>query len=510
MARIIKTHELTPTTLKSSTDRHHIYNGLDSCVTFEIFQSLSALLDPVSRATYEFSKALQGPILEMNLRGVLVDRAEAAKLIKEYTHDVDRLRRQLDRIIKESGITDRKWYGAKGSPSPDTLKYIFYEVLGLPPIRKRNTKGGFSPTVNREALERLRAYMVAEPIVNHILLMRDFGKRISLLSTDIDGDNRIRTSFNIAGTTTGRLASSNSDFGTGTNLQNIERRLRRVFIADPGMIFANIDLEQADARNVGAICLELFNDPTYLDACESGDLHTAVCRLAWPDLPWTDDRKANRQIADQICYRDLTYRDMAKKLGHGTNYLGTPATMAKHTKVPIPQIAMFQQRYFQAFPAILKWHLWVRQELAARGYLTTLMGRRRYFFGNRQDDDTLREAVAYAPQSMTADQIDTALLNVWRKGLADPLLQVHDSLLLQFPAHENRIPALMECFKVPIMIRGREFIVPAEAKVGWNWADVEYNKAGEAAGNFDGLKKYSTNDSRKRQPALSLMDRVLY
>src|SRR6516165_6883191 len=85
-------------------------------------------------------------------------------------------------------------------------------------------------------------------------------------------------------------ASLLSDFGTGTNLQNIEDRLRSVFVADKGMKFAYVDLEQAESRLVGAIEWNLFRDGTYLDACESGDLHTSVCRLAWGSaVNWTGD-----------------------------------------------------------------------------------------------------------------------------------------------------------------------------------------------------------------------------
>jgi len=78
----------------------------------------------------------------------------------------------------------------------------------------------------------MEAYLIARPIVGHIKAMRDLGKKVSVLKTEIDPDGRIRTSYNIGGTTTGRLSSSFSEFGTGTNLQNIEESLRSVFIAD--------------------------------------------------------------------------------------------------------------------------------------------------------------------------------------------------------------------------------------------------------------------------------------
>jgi DNA polymerase I-like protein with 3'-5' exonuclease and polymerase domains len=135
---------------------------------------------------------------------------------------------------------------------------------------------------------------------SHILALRDIAKKIGVLKTSIDPDGRMRTSYNIAGTTTGRFSSSLSDFGTGGNLQNLEERLRRPFVADPGMKFAYIDLEQAESRLVGAIEWNLFGDGRYLDACESGDLHTSVCRLAWTELPWTEILKEIERLLTNL------------------------------------------------------------------------------------------------------------------------------------------------------------------------------------------------------------------
>src|SRR5215467_12315958 len=97
------------------------------------------------------------------------------------------------------------------------------------------------------------------------------------LKTEIDHDGRMRTSYNIAGTNSGRFSSSLSEFGTGGNLQNIEEGLRSVFIADDGMKLANFDAEQGESRIVGAIEWCLFHDGKYLDVCESEDIHTIVC-----------------------------------------------------------------------------------------------------------------------------------------------------------------------------------------------------------------------------------------
>lgn len=513
MARIIRTETINDPArdLSSQDDREWVYNGLDCCVTLEVLNNISPMLNNQTRATYEFSKSLQAPILDMSMRGLLVDLQRRDEVLTLYRKQIADVSEQLTAIVSDGiGVKDLNWR------SPAQLKTLFYKVLGCKEIKKRNANGVFAPTVNREALERLQSYYYAEPICIRLLALRDIDKKRQFLETEIDSDNRIRSNFNIAGTNTGRLASSLSDFGTGTNLQNVDRDLRSVFIADPGMKFANIDLEQADARNVGAICWELFIEKygeeyagAYLNACESGDLHTTVCSMAWNELPWTQDRKANRVLADQIAYRNLSYRDLAKKLGHGTNYFGTPPTMAKHSKVQREAIELFQEKYFKAFPAIGRphrglnlddrqsWHKWVEMQIKTTQTITTLYGRERLFFGLPTDQSTLREAIAFAPQSMTAEQINIGLLNIWRANLCQLLVQVHDSILVQYPEHLEDIivPQLLSLIRAPLSLsRDRDFYVPSDCKTGWNWGDLSNT-------NPLGLKKYKGGDDRKRGPA---------
>ena len=490
----------------SSTEQHWLYNGLDACLTHEIFGVIKDQLDDTTRATYEFEKALQGPVLEMRLRGVLVDQERRTSVITEYASQLQRLEEQLTKIISDGlGLHEFNWR------SPKQLLDLFYGVLALPPIKKRNSKGIYAPTADRDALERLDVHFVAQPIISHILALRDIGKKIGVLRTEIDGDGRMRTSYNIAGTSTGRFSSSLGDFGTGTNLQNIESRLRSVFIADPGFKFAYIDLEQAESRLVGAIEWNLFHDGKYLDACESGDLHTAVCRLAWTDqLHWTGVLATDRGLAEQPFYRQHSYRHMAKVLGHGTNYNGKPFTMAKHTKLDQKLIAEFQAKYFAAFPAHRQWHANVAQELWTNGYLTSLSGRRRWFFGRRNDDATIREAIAFDPQGSVGDILNRGMLAVWRLNRVQLLLQIHDAILVQYPEEQepDLIPLLLKTIQIPIPLKhNRTLTIPAEAKVGWNWGEFD------AVKNPDGLAKFSNSrpDTRRRSaaPKTSLLDRVI-
>lgn len=501
--KIFDTQHLDENTMKmlSVDEAAHIYNGLDCCVTAEIFTQLSEQLttEPENvQQTYRMSCAKLAPIMEMSLRGTRIDEGARQQTIKELEKELSILDGRFQRIMREVFGGEINWR------SPTQLKGLFYTSLGIKEVKKRNTKGQYTATVNREALEHFDRYLYARPIARFILVMRDINKQLGFLKTEIDKDQRIRCSYNIAGTNTGRLASSMSDFGTGTNLQNVNRKLRYPFVADPGMYLVNVDLEQADGRNVGAICHELFFETqgpqfasTYLDACESGDLHTLVCNSAWPDLEWPEDRKEWKKFCDGlIAHGQDSYRQLAKKLGHGTNYYGTPRTMAKHAHVPTKIIETFQQRYFQQFPCITAWHNQVISQVQETGTITTLFGRRRMFFGRGNDQSTWRKAIAYAPQSMTGEQIDRGLLQVWRAFPQVQLLnQVHDSILFQVPYSEatDLIPEVLKTMQVTLELKGgRQFTVPLEAAGGWNWGYMDEKKNE----NIYGLKKWTGSEKR--------------
>ena len=384
--KIIRTHEMNPESL-SEFERDMVYNGLDCCVTLDVYDGLRPQLDNITAATYNFSKALQAPTLEMKIRGVLVDQARKAAVVDEYYEIMERVEANLLRIVYEGvGMANFNYRSTKD------LATLFYDELGISPIRKSGR-----PTVDRGAREKLEIYPVAEQLVKHINLLTELGDKISVLKTAIDDDGRIRTSYNIAGTSTGRFSSSISEFGTGGNLQNVEESLRSIFIADSGYKFCKADAKSGESFCVGAIEWNLFKDGRYLDACESGDPHTAVARIMWPNLEWTGNLKLDKSIAETPYYRHYTYRFMCKKLGHGSNYGGKPQTLAEQAKVELDLVRQFQPKYFEAFPAHQRWQAHVDETLRKKGYLISLMNRKRWFFGRRSDPSTLREAIAYIP-----------------------------------------------------------------------------------------------------------------
>lgn len=499
--KIIDTSTLTQESLPglSPTTREWVYNGLDTCVTLEVLEALLPQLDNLSSAVYSFSRELQAPVLEINMRGLLVDLEERDKLCRKYEQQIEQVEQNLYRIIRE-GVG---WDGMTKWNSPGQMGTLLYEVMGLPEQKQKGKR-----TTNRDALEKLASqYFDAEPIINHALFLRDKIKKVQVLRTRVDPDGRLRTSVNIAGTDTGRFSSSFSEFGaSGGNLQNIEEALRRIFIADRGMKFAYIDKEQAESRAVGAICWNLFRASRYLDACESGDLHTSVARLAWREIEWTGDLKQDKVLAEEPFYRQHSRRHMAKVLGHGTNYDGQPWTMRQHTKIDLQAIKQFQALYLgEAFPEIPEWHNWTRKTLWQDGFLINLLGRRRWFFGRRNEGETQRKAIAYNPQGSVADILNRDMLAVWRLGIVQLMLQIHDAILIQYPEEKEDeiIPQVLAAMRTEVPLEGgRSLLIPNDVQVGWNWGK-------QSKENPDGLVKYRGSDPRKRErfPSSNILDR---
>lgn len=511
--------------------REWIYNGLDGCLTHEIWGELKPQLTARPSMTvdglryfesevYDFARTMQAPLSDMMRTGLKIDDYARGRLIDSIAKEQVKLKARLQKLIFEGLEVNAELHPwikdfNVNSISPPTInapkggqvQRLFYDFLALPIVQGDTGK----PSVDRDALEKLENYPDAQPFCAILLALRDIKKNLEDLRFDLDADGRIRTTLSIAGTKTGRLSSYKATSGTGRNLQNVDPIMRHIYCADKGRKLAYIDLEQAEARIVAAIVWSLFGDSAYLDACEGSDLHSTVAAMTWPFIK-------NREDAEQIFYRNFTYRFTSKKLSHGSSYYGKPRQLSRETTIPVKMVEEFQDKFFAAFPGIRRWHAWTSQQLAMQGFLVSMMGRKRWFMGRADDDSTLREAIAYDPQNSIAELLNRGLFRLWYKSKTDAtnypircLLQVHDAVLLDMPEDIDEsvlLPRLIETIVTPITIRHgdlrRELIIPAAAQVGWNWSDAsEQNKDGLV--DFDPEKP----DHRIRQQSDQLHFAVL-
>ncbi len=359
--------------------------------------------------------------------------------------------------------------------SPQQLGAVLFGELHLPGGKK--TKSGYSTEAS--VLEGLRSSF---PIVKLILEYRQLAK---LRSTYIDAlpalvdpeTGRLHTTFNQAATATGRLSSSEP------NLQNIPirgelgKQVRQAFVAPPGCLLVGADYSQVELR----ILAHLSQDERLTAAFrEDKDIHAAT---------------ASEVFAVPIAEVTPDMRRVAKVVNFGIVYGMSEYGLEQATELSRGDAARFIAAYFDRYPGVKSYLESTRRKARERGYVETLMGRRRYIpeldASNRQVREAAeRMAINMPVQGTAADIIKVAMVNLQRemdeRGLKSRLiLQVHDDLLLEAPREEaDQAAALLR----DVMCGAVKLTVPlkVDVKAGRNWGEMEL--AGyrvETQGSFD-------------------------
>lgn len=306
-----------------------VYNGFDVTLTREIYDNLKGQLkEGTTKRVYDFERAMMGPALIMMRRGLKVDLGRRDAMLDKYRPRVEALAGMRKVRRRGGGSTFEFTENASQlqelvlafrkdrlNPFSTTeLKKFFYEDLRVPLIWKFD-KGVKKIAMDGDALEKIRDTIPrAAPFAEIILRIRDLEKDITVLESGVDADGRMRFNLNVAGTETGRWSSNRSIFAkTGTQAQNIKKDLRSIFVADDGYLMVACDQQSAESYAVGY----LSGDENYIRLCQTGDVHTGVAKMIWPELPWTGDPKKDKALAEQPYYKHHSRRFMCKKAGHG-------------------------------------------------------------------------------------------------------------------------------------------------------------------------------------------------
>jgi DNA polymerase I-like protein with 3'-5' exonuclease and polymerase domains len=495
-----------PTGLDSYTT-YQAYNVLDSAVTAQLCPIMLDKLNDNHKITYARERRVLALCLELSTKGLPIEQISLAELL--YVLEKDE-RRSLHRLHQYCEAVDARPINPRSSVD---VPWLFYEHLGLPAVYEydRKTKQR-KVTSDIKALEKLRDnYPIAIPLVNAILAVREASKMASVFKRGLEPTASVlRCNFTPTGTETGRLSSQQNPYGRGTNAQNLTDRVRQVICAPDGYAILNLDLKTAESIAVGF----LSGCRAYIDACFGGDLHTAVTRMTWPGMAWTGDLKQDRALAETIGYRHFTWRDLAKREGHATNYYGTPTGIAQQVKIPKPLVEEFQRGYLSAFIEISEWHLDVIARIQQDGIIITPLNRERRFWGRPDDAATHREAIAFAPQSLVGDVMNEGLYEVQRwllqqcrearvflgRGkrllpfkptVADLRAQVHDAgvFLVPIEALDTIAPMVQSKLQFPVDFGDLgAMIIPSDMMVGKRW-----NKAPKSGGEQymrEGLKDW--------------------
>lgn len=494
-----------------------LYNFKDSAVTEEVDRAIEPVLAkyPAAYEHYRFNVSLIPAITYTHLRGCRFDAGRAAAHRKRAAAELAVLMESIDEVTKP--ILGHE-FNVKSTPDK---QWLLYDYLGLP-IHKR-----YGPSTKEEVLHRAFVKTRNETLrrVIQAVALRTRLSDIEKLAPNPDG--RIRTSYDLVGTVTGRLSSRDSSTTElhvtargkvvheefGTNLQNVTKALRDVFVPDSDdFLFFQCDLSGADAWTVAAD-LAALNAPHMLEDLRAGVKPSKLLLRMLEVLDAKGDPTTIARLNSQDAKRETDkvvipegilpdgrpgdwFYTSLKRVQHGTNYDGQAdtisATIFKDSDgvidIPSNKIEEYQRLYRLRYNTSLR-SQWMRNHLIETGgVLQTAAGIRRRFFGIRNprspDDEIIRAALASEPQANTTYLTNLALKRLWydpanrRKSGAlfiEPLLQIHDALAGQFPVRLRAFAKekLYEYFDNEITVHGIKIKIPVEIKVGRSWGEVK-------------------------------------
>jgi DNA polymerase-1 len=336
---------------------------------------------------------------------------------------------------------------------------------------------------------------------NLVLQIRKINKLLSVyFSAQTDHDGRLRCSYNPRGTTSGRLSSSQTIFGTGMNMQNVPENFRRFIIPDEGYIFAEIDKRQAE----WVVTAYLANDARMMEVHEKGlDAHVRTAELitGLPEELIIEENKLlkhetdpdtlyevrKEKLPDLFKYakflpKTMTCRQAGKKTNHGLNYGMGYSTFSMTNLIPEDDSKIMVNKYHEGYPGIRNnYFAYVQRMLNTTRTLENLFGHKRRFL-EPYSQNLLNKAYDYCPQSTVGWIVNYAMIDIYNDR--DPILkdveimtQTHDSILLQIPLAlkaEGISKAIELCCRhldPELEFQGRTFHIGTDIKVGYNWGE---------------------------------------
>ncbi len=396
-------------------------------------------------------------LIEIERAGVLLDLEFLASMSRDLTARLSDLEKEIYAHTGEINLA-----------SPQQLGDALFNKLKLPTAGLPKTKTRQISTA-AEVLESLRG---AHPLIPLILEHRELSK---LKGTYVDAlpalvnpkTGRVHTDYNQTGVVTGRVSSSNP------NLQNIPirtelgRQVRRAFIAPKGSKLVGGDYSQVELR----ILAHITRDPGLLEAFARGeDIHAATAARLF-NVPLD-------QVTDHM-------RRLGKSINFGIAYGITDYGIASRTELSIQESRALMENYFTQYARVKEYIDSTKRMARERGYVQTLLGRRRYFpelqstarVHQASRNSAEREAINMPIQGSAADIIKIAMIRLHRELHARNLrarmiLQVHDELVLESPDDEiaSVVPLVREVMENAYPLESR---LKVDVRVGPNWDEMQ-------------------------------------
>jgi len=401
---------------------------------------------------YKVEMPLVKVLAAMEMAGVAVDKQQLILMAEEISG-------QIELLTQEAYVLAGEKFNLS---SPKQLGQILFKKLKLPVIKR--TKTGYSTDI-----EVLTALAGTHPIIDKILTHRQLAK---LKSTYVDGlthlinpcTGRLHTTFHQTGTATGRLSSANP------NLQNIPvrmlegRKIRRVFVPrQTGNLILTADYSQIELR----VLAHLSGDKSLCSAFqEKQDIHV---------------RTAAEVFNVDLTAVTLEMREKAKAVNFGIIYGMSDFGLARGINISRQEAKQYIEYYFARHPGVKKYIENTINQAREKGYVTTLLNRRRYLPDLFSSDRNIRNlgermAINTTIQGSAADIIKLAMVHVYnaiekRKLATQMILQVHDELIFDVPGEE--VKEVKELVR-HCMVNALPLIVPLEIdlKAGPSWYEA--------------------------------------
>lgn len=432
-----------------------IYNQESVKIMLRLFNLLNKEL--LEKELLDLYLNLELPLIDvlisMEKKGVYIN----IEFLKDFSEELNRKTQEIKKEIFQ--IAEREF----NLDSPKQLREILFDKLKLPIIKRVKT----GPSTDEEVLIKLSEF---NRLPKLILEYRELAK---LKSTYVEGflsavdkkTQRIHTTFSQINTETGRLSSSQP------NLQNIPiktelgKKIRKaISVPDRNHLLLSADYSQIELR----ILAHLSQDDALIEAFNKGiDIHTHTASIIFC-LPM-------EKISQEM-------RSFAKTINFGIIYGMSSFGLSKELNISIEEAEKFIATYFMRYPKVKKYMEEKIEEAKTKGYVTTLLNRRRYVPYLNSHNQLIRQfaervAVNTPVQGSAADIIKLAMVNIYKKILTKNLnafliLQIHDELL--FESHKNSFNDLVELVKEE-MENVIKLKVPLRVslKKGDNWAEME-------------------------------------
>lgn len=473
MASVYTQHPYWKDMTGVNRERDLQYNGIDNCVQREIFDALFRHLREARQLGFyrRHYGDMLCPLFETSAHGISVDTRERKRWHAQLTAEVIEAQDRLEQLAGEP-------LHAKKSLSQPRVKRFLFETLGLPRQWTRAKRDAPKKlTTDATALKRLRLrhtnkHLDAAEALDLILATQRKSKLTTFLADRVeDSDGRVRCEYSLSNEDfdkgTGRLKSKKNPLGTGMNLQNVDREVRRIFKPDEGCLLVSADLSQAEWR----VFAMYSNDPELMELARLSPLEFDV-HVYNASLIFRKQESAVTSDERYLAKRGAHAADYGLRGGHLSEILLKDTGEAFTTKYCQDVI----DAYLDSTPGPREYQKWVRNKIRNERELVNTWGRKLPFFGPAVSDDQYRQGYAFLPQSDVVD-----LLNQWgfipmfhhlHKGIDGAVnLQVHDDVTWSARPDSvwSTIKFLHEQLERPRKYRGNELTIPVSFKIQTAW-----------------------------------------